>query len=319
MATELYCQTANRACSLLYSYLKKSDTKGFWLIPVNVCPVVPLTFCLARIPFEFVDIDPQTLCLDLNKTLSKIESSPSKYDGMIFVRSYGYLYNTSVEFSIIKAASVGFKIIDDRCLCIPERSPDLFNSDMVLYSTGHCKQIDLGSGGIAFYSSFFQYKIDEYLQYNNVDIESIYKKAFQSGQPLNEVPEGWLKMETLFPNEDYFYMIEKRKNKRLSQRALLNNIYNSNLPNNIKFPVEFQEWRFNIKVPAEKKEIILKNLFKNNLFASCHYHSANKLFDNGVYTNSDNLFDQVINLFNDDYYTEDQAFMTCNIINQILN
>ena len=72
MMTIDIANTANRACSLIYSFIKEQDA-GVWLLPVNVCPDVPLTFYSAKIPFEFVDINPTTLCIDENECLALLK------------------------------------------------------------------------------------------------------------------------------------------------------------------------------------------------------------------------------------------------------
>lgn len=309
--------TANRASSLLYSYLRLLSRGGTWLIPVNVCPVVPLTFCLAKVPFEFVDINSQTMCMDIEKAVSLIKISPSKYSGVLFVRTYGYLADTSNEFKQIKALA-NCIIIDDRCLCIPECRPFFFNSDIILYSTGHCKQIDLGAGGVACCTNNIKIELDKSLYYNGTDVEEIYKDAYKTMTPLSRIPVGWLSIKDYICFEDYFRIISERMGNRLYKRDLLNKIYDNNLPESIKLPNCFQEWRYNIIVPTRIKGKILDALFLNGLYASNHYNSANKLFDNESYPVSDSLYSQIINLFNDDYYTEDKALRTCNIINSFL-
>ena len=102
METWPYIATANRACSLLYSFIKE-HSGGVWLLPVNVCPDVPLTFCLAKVPFLFVDINPETLCIDIDVVEHILHQSPSEYKGVLFVRTYGVLKDTSCEFEQIKS------------------------------------------------------------------------------------------------------------------------------------------------------------------------------------------------------------------------
>lgn len=310
--------TANRACSLLYSYIKNHDC-GMWLLPVNVCPDVPLTFCLANVPFQFVDIDPQTLCIDTEKVDRILHQSSSVYAGVLYVRTYGVLKDTSEEFENIKSISKKILIIDDRCLCIPERKPQFWNADMILYSTGHCKQIDLGGGGMAFYKDHYQYNIDYNLYYDSTDEEALYKEAFRVGEPLKRIPKGWLKMEPYCSIDNYFDCIEKTIPQRQKLRESINEIYIQNLPSIIQMSSEYQSWRFNIKVAPTLKEKILKDLFEKGLFASSHYHSANRLFDKQKYPISDSLFESIINLFNDKYYSPDKAFMTCKIINKAID
>lgn len=317
MMTIDIANTANRACSLIYSFIKEQDA-GVWLLPVNVCPDVPLTFCSAKIPFEFVDINPTTLCIDENECLALLKKAPDKYRGIVYVRTYGYLFDTQNFVSECKRIIPSLKIIDDRCLCLPSFKPVLYGADMVLYSTGHCKQIDLGGGGLAFYSRLTSYNIDQDLIYDGTNEEDIYKKSYELNKPLEIIPTGWLKLDSYKDYLTYKEEIEVNIPKRIETRDELNKIYNNNLPDNIKLDSCFQEWRFNIRVPIHLKDYILSELRANNLFASSHYHSANRLFGNDIYNCSDNLYASVINLFNDKYYTTAKAEKTCEIINKII-
>lgn len=317
MERNLYSASANRACSLLYSYIKE-HASGVWLLPVNVCPDVPLTFCLANVPYRFIDIDKDTLCIDIELVEKELLQSPSDYAGVLFVRTYGVLKDTSKLFERIKTIKKDLLIIDDRCLCIPERNPEFWNADMLLYSTGHCKQIDLNGGGLAFYKVNTQYHIDKDLMYDDTDEEAIYKKAFFEGKPLSTVPKGWLKMSSYISTQDYFAMIEGVLPMRVKQRNLINDIYSRHLPLAVQMEKKFQTWRFNIVVPSEKKSLILEDLFGKKLFASSHYRSANRLFDNATFPVSDSLSKRVINLFNDKHYSTEKALMTCEIINNYL-
>ena len=103
------------------------------------------------------------------------------------------------------------------------------------------------------------------------------------------------------------------------QRKTINEVYSTNLPADIQLPEGYQEWRFNIIVPHKLRDDILIELFANGLFASCHYRSANRLFDNEVFTRSDHFQRKVINLFNDQYYSLEKAYLTCRIINKVMN
>ena len=313
-----YIATANRACSLLYSYIKEHSS-GKWILPVNVCPDVPLTFCLAKVEFAFVDIDADTLCLDFEQVEEILIKEPDSYAGVLFVRTYGVLTDTSKKFRVLKAIKENLLIIDDRCLCVPERNPNMCGADMVLYSTGHCKQIDFNGGGLAFYRKDEKYLIDSSLCYNGTDEEAAYKEAYKEGTPLRQIPLGWLKMDVYLSPVEYLGRIEVATNERMKQRERLNAIYKGNLPESIQMPNEFQTWRFNIRVPKELKPLILGGLFENGLFASSHYHSVNKLFNTQNYPVSDALFGSVINLFNDNYYDQEKALKTCKTVSNIMD
>lgn len=312
-----YIATANRACSLLYSFIKEHSC-GVWLLPVNICPDVPLTFCLAKVPFQFVDINPETLCIDIGEVERILRQSPLKYKGILFVRTYGVLKETNSEFGLIKSINKDIIIIDDRCLCVPEMNPHFWNADMLLYSTGHCKQIDLDGGGLAFYKEDTRLVIDNMLLYDGTNEEALYKQAYLLEKPLTNIPQGWLKMDYYLSVEECFAKIENQKTDRIKQRATINEIYSSRLPSSIQLDKEYQSWRFNICVAAPLKKQILEALLKNGLFASSHYHSANRLFDNNQFPVSDSLYASVINLFNDKYYSQEKAIETCNIINNII-
>ena len=313
-----HAASANRACALLYSFIK-GQPHGIWLLPVNVCPDVPLTFALAGIQFQFVDINPQTLCIDIDECKRRIKSKDSNVTGLVYVRTYGLLMETSGLFYSLKNVNPKIRIIDDRCLCIPEVPENFGGADMILYSTGHCKPIDFGVGGLAFYSQPTVYNCVSSLFFDGTDEELLYKEAYASKTPLPSIPQGWLQLGKYKDMDVYFQEISQRVKERIHQREKLNRIYRELLPESIQMQLEYQDWRFNILVPSTLKDEILNTLFENGLFASSHYQSANRLFDTCGYKHSDRLFSQIINLFNDKYYTAEKAIKTCRIINKVLN
>lgn len=308
--------TANRACALLYSFIKEQP-QGIWLLPVNVCPDVPLTFALAGVQFQFVDINPQTLCIDIDDCKRRIKNKDSNVTGIVYVRTYGFLTDTSELFLSLKDANPEMRIIDDRCLCIPEVPVNYGNADMILYSTGHCKPIDFGGGGLAFYAQPTVYNCDVDLFYDGTDEERLYKEAYANKTTLSLIPQGWLQLGKYKNPDIYLQEISQCVNDRILQREELNMIYRESLPDSIQLKKEYQNWRFNIMVPSTIKNELLNTLFENRLFASSHYHSANRLFDTSEYMYSDRLFCQIINLFNDKYYTAEKAIRTCEIINEV--
>jgi hypothetical protein len=58
---------APRASAILYNLLKSQDNTDPWLLPANICPIVPLTFFKAGVPFELVDISAENLHMDLEQ------------------------------------------------------------------------------------------------------------------------------------------------------------------------------------------------------------------------------------------------------------
>src|SRR5436190_20628723 len=78
---------APRACAILYRVLVSRREKRPWLLPANICPVVPLTFMKAGIAFELVDISSETLHMDLETVRRRIQQD--KFGGLLYAPTYG--------------------------------------------------------------------------------------------------------------------------------------------------------------------------------------------------------------------------------------
>lgn len=136
---------ANRASAVLYGFLKSKSFKGPFLIPANVCPVVPLTMMKAGVDFEFVDIDERHT---MSESIALDRISKGDSEGLLFVHSYGMKFDNEGFYQKLKSLNPNLCIIDDRCLCKPELDGTLSsNVDMELYSTGYAKYIELSYGG----------------------------------------------------------------------------------------------------------------------------------------------------------------------------
>ena len=126
---------ANRASAVLFGFLKSRKFEKPFLLPANVCPVVPLSMMKAGVDFEFVDIDERhTMSADL--ALEKL--SDGAYSGLLFVHSYGLHFDNKDFYSAIKCINPDIFIIDDRCLCKPsieDKVPEDVN--LSLFSTTH--------------------------------------------------------------------------------------------------------------------------------------------------------------------------------------
>lgn len=199
---------------------------------------------------------------------------------VLAVHTYGIEDDFNEQFAALRAINPSIVIIDDRCLCMPELDEPNSTGDLVLYSMCSKKQVDLGAGGIGY------------------------------------VADGWNYEEILVPENDVLtnetWTLDKKillakMDAVIKHKEKLNAIYRKNLPAAIQLPAPYQHWRFNIIVP--NKEDVLNALFDAGLFASGHYNPQ----ADGCNVAS-NLYTHVINLFNDFYYTEEQAIKTCEII-----
>ena len=97
----------------------------------------------------------------------------------------------------------------------------------------------------------------------------------------------------------------------IAHKEKLNAIYQKALPKSIQLPEAYQHWRFNIMAP--NKEEVMQAIFDAGLFASGHYAPQSDVCPVAA-----KLYEHVINLFNDEYFTEEQAIRTCEVINGVL-
>ncbi len=313
-----------RASKILYNFLVSNKFKGKFILPANVCPIVPLTFIQAKVKFCIVDISESDLCLDQDLTKKLISNSREEYAGIFFVRTYGVDKKFDYFFEALKKINDQLIIIDDRCLAKPEPFlTHIYPADLVLFSTGYAKYVDIGEGGFAFFDDrkgFFNYKKiktnfvgkDEYLILNDF-------KVFIASDCQYTKKREYLWLKNTSPSEDYIQKVEKCISHTVQHKKKLNTIYAEIIPDQYLLQKDFWHWRFTILVPSEKKKYILEELFSNQLFASSHYASLCHIFSNKRAPVAEKIHSSVINLFNDRYYTEHQAVTTANIIKRILD
>lgn len=136
---------ANRASAVLCNFLKSRKICKPFILPANVCPVVPLSFLKAGVDFDFVDID-ESHALDKGIALEKLYKGD--YAGVLFVHAYGHRFDNKSFYAQVKAIDNSLQIIDDCCLCEPDTNDELeHNIDLQLFSTGYAKYIELSYGG----------------------------------------------------------------------------------------------------------------------------------------------------------------------------
>jgi dTDP-4-amino-4,6-dideoxygalactose transaminase len=273
--------TAYRANKILYNFIKVNNITGKVILPANICTDVVNTLRYAGLKLEFVDIQTDNLCIDQEVVLSLAKAASM----LLFVHTYGIETNFYDFFQNVRDVNASIVIVDDKCLCMPDLYVEESPADLVLYSTGAKKMLDLGGGAIGYVADKWEY--DEI--------------RVGSNEYLNN--EMWvLDTKQLYVKIDVM-MAHKEK---------LNAIYRQNLPQSIQLPAQYQHWRFNIL--TDKKDEMLKALFAEGLFASSHY----KALSNDCIM-AQNLYEHVLNLFNDQYYTDKKAIRTCELINNLLN
>ncbi|MGD8405912.1 MAG: hypothetical protein PVJ21_19815 [Anaerolineales bacterium] len=298
---------APRASAILYNLLKSQDNSRPWLLPANICPIVPMTFFKAGVPIEFVDISAETLHMDLEQTEGRLRRG--KYGGVLYAHTYGEP-STPVEFfHSVKSEYPNLLLVDDRCLCIPDLEPAQNTSaDLVLYSTGYAKVVELNFGGYAFLRDDTPYQ-PQHLSFNSKayeQIESKYKQAIQNRSRFVYTDSDWLQTDADLPAwYDYRQQIEDGLKASLRHSAAINKIYTDNLPGKCQLPPNYQTWRFNIRL--QNKDQVIKSIFASSSFASSHYASLAGVMAAGQCPQAEKLEAEIINLFNDRYFDVHKA------------
>ena len=306
-----------RASTILYNLMAVCRLPGPVLLPANVCPIVPITLHKAGRRFEFVDISPITLSMDHEKVLERWSAAKERPAGLVYVRSFGAVFDTVALFREIKRLAPEACIIDDRCICAPSFDSGnlLDNVDAVLYSTGYAKYVDIGFGGYAILKDDICYRGAE-LAYDQRDLEALtiqYKKSLSERQKFLYTNSDWL--DSSMPRMEwsaYRKMVEAHALQASEIKREINYIYSSRLPRSIQLPSAFQSWRFNIHVA--NKDMILNVIQESGLFASGHYEALDGLFGDGSGANARMLHRHIINLFNDGYFDSEKAKCLADVI-----
>ena len=268
--------TANRATKLLYNFLKVNNISGNVLLPANICPDVVKTLHYAGMTTTFIDLQLETLCINQEAVLAAAKDASM----LLFVHTYGSEHDFYAFFEQVREQNPNIIIVDDKCLCLPDLEVKDSAADLVLYSTGEKKMVNLGGGAIG-------YLADKW-EYDEVEVE-------ESDLLSNEL---WL----LDPKQLYMKM-----DAIIAHKEKLNTIYRAMLPEAIQLPDAYQHWRFNILVP--NKQQILDALAAEDIPAESVYPALD-----GACVVANNLHALAINLFNDKRQTQEQAIRACEII-----
>lgn len=274
----------DRASTVLYDILMSIPQKKF-LLPLNVCPIVPDTFLKAKKEFVFIDITLHNLCMDKEIVRQKLKED-STIDGLLFVYTFGIILEMQSFYNEIKKYNKNIFIIDDMCPCIQNFNYDIENSyaDMALFSSGYSKFIDIGYGGYGFVKDKL--------------FKNIFNNNEQDNDFINYKEEILLKITQMI----------KHKND-------LNSIYKKMIPKEIHLGSRFDTWRFSVLV--ENKEVVLQEIFNvDGLFASSHYPQVDYTYVSNpqVNTNTNKIHQQIINLFNDFRFSKEQAISVAKIV-----
>ncbi len=224
-----------RASIILYNVLVSIKNPDTFILPLNVCPIVPAVFLKAKVKFEFIDISAETLCID-QKILYKRLQSTDKIGGVLFVKTFGINYDTDHIYKKIKAIDNNIFIIDDACLQKPNFEYDFKRSyaDLSLFSTGYSKYVDINWGGFGFLQEKYNY-VQTKLPFVRCDLEHLtesFLKATNNHSMLSYCDTNWLGDDNarFIDFEEYKEDINSKITLIQQHKTLINNIYKKELP-----------------------------------------------------------------------------------------
>lgn len=306
-----------RASVILLHFLTSSHDDRPYLLPSNVCEIVPLIFVKARRPFEFIDISEKTFGMDEGRVLDALRKHPGRYGGVLFVRPYGVERAFDGFFRAVKEIDDSVMVIDDCCMCAPDPEMPLSPSaDLICYSTGYAKYCDAGGGGFGRVSDGTAYRRKEYPFDAKTSSEVIKecKSKAAKGERFICKSDDWLDTGVpALPYEDYIRAVKDLAAKMVSHKRQLNDIYAKGIPSDLQFPPEYQNWRFNAFMP--RRDELLKEISSQGLFASAHYHSMARVYSDARAPLAERFSERVINFFNDLHFDADRARRVVEIVN----
>ena len=307
-----------RASTILFNFLvefKSRNKSGVFLIPANVCPIVPVIFLKSGVLFEFIDISLDNYCIQKTNLLERVNEN-NKVKGILYVRSYGFMEDLSSYFDKVRKQRRDIVIIDDRCLCIPtfDNKKIYKNVDLTLFSTGYAKYVELNGGGFAFLETQWSYNkhIEKFKESDHQNLVSQMNETIDNDSRFKYEDSDWLIFNKPIKLEKYKKTINDKIKEIIRHKLKINKIYSKSLPQELQLKSKFNNWRFNILV--KDKKMILKKIFENDLFASSHYASISHLFGGAFSSNASKVNEEIINLFNDYRFSEEMAHKVTKII-----
>jgi len=308
-----------RGSTILYNLLRSRPDPRPFLLPANVCPVVPLTFWRARRRFRLVDIG-AGLGMDADRCLTLVGRRPGRFSGLLYVRPYGAAGDGEALFRAARMLQPDLLVIDDRCLGLPESDAARVAAaaDVTLFSTGRAKYAELGFGGFAHFRPGVRYcrhHADDapVSPTRYARLTRRYASALEARRPGRGGTGDWLpRTRPRLSWAAYSRRVAAARRTAQRHKRVLNAVYRDALPPEIQLPPAFQHWRFNVLVPDPDR--LAERLSAAGLFASRHYASLGGVFTRERFPAAEALHGWMVNLFNDRHFDESMAGRTAEVI-----
>lgn len=309
----------NRGLGIIYLFVKNNFNHiSNWLIPATICFSVPLLFLKLKKRITFYDFG-------FNPDLI-LERVPKNEKVGILIFDY---YGKKWEESCIAYLKNYFDcIIHDCCLSYPEtviENISAKHADLVVFSTGPKKTVDIGYGALGYYKSCYDMRTEtisysEEWKKNYCKLEQNWKKSLNNHSVFSNfkcVASDWIDISSSKIEDDYVDEVKKKNRQVKKIKTKINSIYEEIIPDELKLKGLSNDWRYNITI--DHPEVILNEFRQHNLFASTHYANTAQILGYGNEELNKSLFVEkhIINLFNDFYYDTNMAEISARIIKEL--
>lgn len=275
-----------------------------------------LVFFRAGIRLTFLDLEPENLGIEPKEILNVL--GKEKVNGILYNHTYGNEYIPIKFFEKIKEELSEIYLIDDRCLCFPDQTclNNLF--DLILFSTGPKKQLDLGHGGFGLVKrrDIKRQKLTKSIK-DFEYVENLVKELPDYEKWKEAANLNWLETIQCYNNENYFSKLSGIEKKQILYKKRLKEIYYENLRHEFLMDDKYNEWRVQVRVSNKKK--LLKIIFDAGMFAGDHFRSLGTWLDKREFPVGEQLEREVINLFVDFNIKPDKALQLSALIKKYGN
>ena len=322
-----YVLWTGRATSALYSLLKVlfSSTMKV-VVPNNVCFSVIAAIRFAGMEPEILDIDPESQSIS-PALLNKLSAAVKRI--VLYPHMYGIVHRNFLEVQKICTRRNWF-LIEDRAQSMGASINGMVSgpANAILYSFGHGKIVDCGYGGalavpnkelLAQSTTVYQHLTDVSLQNSNDEkiYGSLFKQIYAIWQGngnkdfsglFNGLISGFQGIFLHKRDDIPFSQIEASLNQlvdNVNRRAYAMQRLKAACEKEgfsfIEHPQESVYWRFNLLLPPNHRDSVMKKLHENHCHASSWFPSVDrfiaKRIDPNKYPISDEFEKRILNLW----------------------
>ncbi len=314
---------ANRALGILGKFILNKPEIEHWYLPANICFSVPFLFLNLNKKIQFYDFG-----FDTSIILNTLQENKTTNCGVLLFDYYGKSWTEEQVKEIKPFVNC---VIQDACLSIPTiETNKQIAADLLIYSTGKGKVVDIGSGAIGYTSHledalYIKNNLENTGSENKTYLElDRYWKSIISNKDvfdLNRVKNvSWVDYGNNTITENYPKDVILERDKIIKHKTTINDLYSNLINKELHWNIYANNWRFNLWINNATE--LITEIFNHNLFASRHYPDVShflKIENTLPLPKAIKVEKHVVNLFNDFHITEKQAEECALLVNKLFH